>query len=182
MDLQKAGLWVILWLVVCLSSVIITSVWSVLILRIKSGVEHCWWYLSGYSSSSTGIPDYAQYETRQHSRRMHTARLETVHVSISVATTRCHSWRWVSPPEVTADGGYHHQMSLAEGEGWVSPPDASTRREMVGYPREEAGTLPIPWCMWYSYPLPQTEWQTAMKTLPSRNFFSGHILSFNQLD
>ena len=27
--------------------------------------------------------------TRKHSNRMHTARLETVHVSVSVATTRC---------------------------------------------------------------------------------------------
>ena len=48
---------------------------------------------------------------------MHTARLETVHVSVSVATTRCHFWGWVSPAEVTADGGYHHQMSLA-GDGY----------------------------------------------------------------
>ena len=39
----------------------------------------------------------------------------------------------VSPPDITSrGGGYHHQMSLAEG--WVSPPDVTSRRGWVSPP------------------------------------------------
>ena len=34
--------------------------------------------------------------------RMHTASLETVHVSVSVATTRCHSWQFWGNPKWTS--------------------------------------------------------------------------------
>ena len=59
-------------------------------------------------------------ENRKHSSRMYTAHLETVCVSVSVATTRCHSLEGggkVDPQmnkieQVSSD---HHQMSLAGG-------------------------------------------------------------------
>ena len=90
--------------------------------------------------------------TRKHSSRMHTTRLETVHASVSIATTRssrCHSEggglsKWTSLN--MSKESDHHQMSLA-GVGWGSPiclggyPTKLSR----GYPT----MWPIPWCIWW---------------------------------
>ena len=44
--------------------------------------------------------------TRENSSRMHTARFETVRVSVSVAVTRCYSWEWVSPSDIFLTNGF----------------------------------------------------------------------------
>ena len=59
-------------------------------------------------------PMHPQWKLVYPPQEMHTALMETIHASVSVATTR-----------VSQRG--------------------------VGYPR--GGTLAIPWCMWYTYPL-----------------------------
>ena len=68
------------------------------------------------------------YPTRQHSSRMHTTRLPTVHVS--VATTRCqYWWRERVGPQVNKFEqvfSNDHQMSLVEGGGW-NPCQGDTR-------------------------------------------------------
>ena len=44
--------------------------------------------------------------TRENSSSMHTARFETVRVSVSVAVTRCYSWEWVSPSDIFLTNGF----------------------------------------------------------------------------
>ena len=74
---------------------------------------------------------------------------------------------WVSPPDVTSRGGYHKKGVYQRG----------------GYPRgvwvsQEGGTLPISWCMRYTYPLwadtcenitfPQLRWRAVITGLKMR--------------
>ena len=63
----------------------------------------------------------------------------------------------------------HYQMSVAEG---VSIPDG----EGVGMPGGGYPNYPIIQKM-YLTPPPRTEWQTPVKTLPSRNFVGAVIKS-----
>ena len=68
---------------------------------------------------------------------MHIARLETVFVSVSVATTRyCAGGGGYHHQMLVAEGGYHHQMSLAWG--WVSQTGNLT------YPMVHVIYLPLP--------------------------------------
>ena len=67
----------------------------------------------------TNKETYSNVRTRKHSSMMHTARLETVCASVSVATTRCHSGdpQMNKFKQVFSD---HHQMSLVGGvEYWI---------------------------------------------------------------
>ena len=54
----------------------------------KNVLKHIW--ILEFLKSDEIWPN-TQVSTRQHSTRMHTSRLETVHASVSVATTRCYS-------------------------------------------------------------------------------------------
>ena len=49
--------------------------------------------------------------TRKHSSRMRTVRLETVHASVSVTNTRCHSVRGPQMDKLEQVSSDHHQMS-----------------------------------------------------------------------
>ena len=97
--------------------------WDWPALRVRSShppihLDTIWTTLSvpGKLFSRTDHP-YVWYHhwTRQHSKRIHTIHLETIHASVSVATARCHSERvWVGPQkkqfeQVSSDD---HQMSL----------------------------------------------------------------------
>ena len=100
--------------------------------------------------------------TWRYSSRMHTARLETVRASVSVATTRCR-FREVPPPDLTCPR-------------WGSTP--LTWPVPGGYPT----MWPITWRMWcYLHPLPvQTDaWKHY---LPTTSFASGDELMHIQQD
>ena len=90
-------------------------------------------------------------QTRMHSRRMLTARLETVHVSVSVATISCFGERVGVGPEMNKFeqvSNDHHQMPLAAEGEWS--PDLM--------PRSYPTIWPIPWCIWcYLSPRGQTD-------------------------
>ena len=48
---------------------------------------------------------------------MRTTHLETVRVSVTVATTRCHSWGCPQMNKFEQVSSDHHQMLLAGGDG-----------------------------------------------------------------
>ena len=107
---------------------------------------------------------------------MHTAHLNTVCASVSVATTRCHSHGGSQMNKFEQVSSDHHQMSLAEGGPkmnkfeQVSTDDHQRslmgggvpRSDVWGYPTwpflGRGGTLPCdlsPWCIWCYLALPQ---------------------------
>ena len=139
----------------------------------------CRWWCNQCETPSTSIRANSLPGTRKHYCRMHTARLEAVHASVSLATTKCHSGRgyrtwtvlqWL-PPDVIRKGGTPGLMSGGyptwpiQGVPYLICPKG-------GYPT----MWPIPWCIWCCL-LPPSLWTDTClwkHYLPAASFAGGN--------